>query len=57
MLAPGGRCLATFFLVSKDAPSRRAVWRHALVDGPEGTLVVDPIVPETAIAHPIGWVK
>lgn len=56
VLAPGGRRLATFLLVSEDALRRRSVWRHAFVAGPEGTIVSDRIVPETAIAHPIAWV-
>lgn len=57
VLARRGRCLATFFLVSEATAVRRACWRHAFVDGPEGTLVVDPLVPETAIAHPLAWVR
>jgi SAM-dependent methyltransferase len=53
VLKPGGRCFATFFLLNGESRKLCAagggVFRfdHAL----EGCAVVDPVVPEKAVAH------
>jgi SAM-dependent methyltransferase len=51
VLAPGGRVLATAFVLDPHAPD------PALVFGPprDGTAVVDPAVPEEAVAFDEDW--
>jgi len=52
VLAPGGRMLATFFVLDPDAPA------PALAFGPaeDGMAVVDPSLPEEAVAYDGEWV-
>jgi SAM-dependent methyltransferase len=52
VLAPGGRMLATFFVLDPDAPA------PAMAFGPvaEGMAVVDPDLPEEAVAYDSEWV-
>jgi SAM-dependent methyltransferase len=58
VLAPGGRMLATWFLL--DADSRRGLARGAAAlpfrDRDDHTAVINPEVPEEAIAYDAGWV-
>jgi len=52
VLAPGGRMLATLFVVDDEAPA------PALAFGPaaDGMAVVDPALPEEAVAYESEWV-
>jgi SAM-dependent methyltransferase len=52
VLAPGGRMLATFFVLDGEAPA------PALAFGPAagGMAVVDPALPEEAVAYEAEWV-
>jgi SAM-dependent methyltransferase len=52
VLAPGGRMLATFFVVDPEAPA------PGLAFGPvsDGMAVVDPALPEEAVAYESDWV-
>jgi len=52
VLAPGGRMLATFFVLDPEAPA------PALAFGPvaDGMAVVDPALPEEAVAYEPEWV-
>ena len=52
VLAPGGRLLATFFLLDGDAPAPTLDFRPA----DEVMSVVDPDLPEEAVAFDAGWV-
>ena len=51
VLKPGGRCLATFFLLNREAlsllDSKPTRFRHPFQD----CLVIDPQLPEASIAH------
>jgi SAM-dependent methyltransferase len=51
VLAPGGRMLATFFVLDPEAPA------PALAFGPvaDGMAVVDPALPEEAVAYESEW--
>jgi SAM-dependent methyltransferase len=53
VLAPGGRMLATAFVVDEDAPAPAP----ALAFGPvaNGMAVVDPALPEEAVAFEEEW--
>jgi SAM-dependent methyltransferase len=57
VLAPGGRVLATFFLLDADARAALAEGRTGLAFGPQAgpVAVVREDVPEEAVAHDRGW--
>jgi SAM-dependent methyltransferase len=59
VLRPGGRLLATFFLLDDGSRAALAAGRAAIAfgaaDGP--TAVADPALPEEAVAHDEAWVR
>jgi SAM-dependent methyltransferase len=57
VLAPGGRALITFFLLDEGSRAAIAAGRATLAfRAPEGDVaVVDPAVPEEAVAFSAGW--
>jgi SAM-dependent methyltransferase len=59
VLRPGGRLLATFFLLDDDSRAALAAGRAAIAfRDPEGaTAIADPLVPEEAVAYDEGWVR
>ena len=58
VLAPGGRCLATFFLLNDDSRGLIAQGRSTqpFVDVAAPYAIVDPAHPEHAVAYEQSWV-
>ena len=52
VLAPGGRVLATFFLLAQDAPPAEAAEFNFVPLGETGVMTTDLEVPEEALAYP-----
>jgi SAM-dependent methyltransferase len=59
VLAPGGRCLATFFLLNDDSRALIAQGRSTqpFVDVATPYAIVDPAKPEHAVAYEEAWVR
>jgi SAM-dependent methyltransferase len=58
VLAPGGRLFSTFFLLDAESRGLLAAGRSSLPfrDPQAGMAVVDPAVPEEAVAYDAAWV-
>ncbi|HEU4656294.1 MAG TPA: class I SAM-dependent methyltransferase [Capillimicrobium sp.] len=59
VLRPGGRLLATFFLLDDDSRAAIAAGRAAIgfFDAEAETAIADQAVPEEAVAYDAGWVR
>jgi SAM-dependent methyltransferase len=59
VLRPGGRLLATFFLLDGSSRAALAAGRTAIAFGtPDGPVAVaDPALPEDAVAYDLAWVR
>lgn len=59
VLRPGGRLLATFFLLDDGSRAAIAAGRSAIafLDPGAETAIADPAVPEEAVAHAESWVR
>jgi SAM-dependent methyltransferase len=56
VLAPGGRLLATWFLIDPDRPPGRSAIA-SFHPGSGAALLADPAAPEAAVAYPAQWVR
>jgi len=59
VLRPGGRCLATFFLLNEESRRLSAAGAacRTFLDEREGMATVNPDCPERAVAHDEGFVR